>query len=130
VSSITITYFVGTSRWCKEVCETYQLDPRLAEAGAVLKRSTFPWALAGSFAIIIVVGLGAAADPSGANWSRSAQFVLPHYLGAMVAIVIVLLSFWVQFTRIAENASVIQRILSEVDRVRTEKGLEVASVAK
>ena len=26
VNSITITYFIGTSRWCKEVCETYQLE--------------------------------------------------------------------------------------------------------
>ena len=27
VNSIVVTYFVGTSRWCKEVAETYQLAP-------------------------------------------------------------------------------------------------------
>src|SRR5262245_53532612 len=27
VNSITITYFIGTSRWCKEVCETYGIRP-------------------------------------------------------------------------------------------------------
>ena len=27
VNSIVVTYFVGTSRWCKEVAETYQLSP-------------------------------------------------------------------------------------------------------
>ena len=26
VHSIAVTYFIGTSRWCKEVTETYQLD--------------------------------------------------------------------------------------------------------
>ncbi len=129
VNSITITYFIGTSRWCKEVCETYQLSPNLAEEGTRLKRSTFPWTLAGIFAVIFLVGLGAAADPSGANWGRSAQFVMPHYLAAMIGIVVVMASFFVQMGRIAENSAVIERILAEVERVRVEKGLEVTSTS-
>ena len=72
VNSITITYFIGTSRWCKEVCETYRLPAELAERSTRLKRSTFPWALAGILAVIVIVGLGAAADPSGANLAASA----------------------------------------------------------
>ena len=64
-----ITYFIGTSRWCKEVCETYRLPADLAERGTRLKRGTFPWALAGIVTLILLVGLGAAADPSGANWN-------------------------------------------------------------
>ncbi|MBW8883863.1 MAG: hypothetical protein JF612_03605, partial [Planctomycetia bacterium] len=31
VNSITVTYFIGTSRWCKEVCEAYGLSAALAE---------------------------------------------------------------------------------------------------
>ena len=27
VESVVVTYFIGTSRWCKEVVETYRLDP-------------------------------------------------------------------------------------------------------
>ena len=27
VESVIVTYFIGTSRWCKEVIETYSLDP-------------------------------------------------------------------------------------------------------
>jgi hypothetical protein len=128
VNSITITYFVGTSRWCKEVCETYQLSTELAVQSTLLKRSTFPWALAGVLAVIVVVGLGAAADPSGANFGRSAQFVMPHYAAAMVAIVVIVASFWVQVGRIAENYAVIEKILVEVGRVRAEKGLETAGL--
>ena len=26
VESIVVTYFIGTSRWCREVVQTYQLD--------------------------------------------------------------------------------------------------------
>lgn len=127
VNSITITYFIGTSRWCKEVCETYHLSSELAEESTRLKRSTFPWTLAGIFTVILLIGLGAAADPSGANWGRSAQFVMPHYLAAMIGIVVVMVSFWVQISRIAENYGVIERILAEVEQIREAKGLTSAA---
>jgi len=123
VCSISITYFIGTSRWCKEVCETYQIGGGLAERSTRLKRSTFPWSLAGILAIIAVVGLGAAADPSGANWSQAAWFVLPHYVGAMIGLVIVIASFWMQLSRIAENYGVIEEILAEVERIRAAREL-------
>lgn len=125
VSSISITYFIGTSRWCKEVCDTYRISGDLAERSARLKRSTFPWSLAGILAIIVVVALGAAADPSGANWGRAGGFVLPHYLGAMIGLVIVLVSFWMQLSRIAENHGVIEEILAEVARIRAERELPI-----
>jgi hypothetical protein len=118
VNSITITYFVGTSRWCKEVCETYRLPAELAERSTRLKRSTFPWAVTGVLAVIVVVALGAAADPSGANFRQSANFVTPHYIAAMVMLLVVAGSFWVQINRIAENYAVIEEILSEVKRIR------------
>ena len=122
VNSITITYFVGTSRWCKEVCETYHLPPDLAERSTRLKRSTFPWAVVGVLAVILVVGLGAAADPSGANFNRSAQFVTPHYVGAIIMLLVVAGSFWVQIDRIAANYAVIEEILSQVKRIREANG--------
>ena len=120
VNCITITYLIGTSRWCKEVCETYRLPPDLAERSTRLKRSTFPWAVVGVLAVILVVGLGAAADPSGANFNRSAHFVTPHYVGAMLMLLVVAGSFWVQIHQIAANYAVIEEILSEVKRVRSE----------
>lgn len=123
VSSITITYFVGTSRWCKEVCETYQLPVELAERSTRLKRGTFPWALLGIGAVIFVVGLGAAADPSGANWRNSASLVLPHYVAAMLCLFVVAASFWVQGQRISENYRVIEEILIEVQQVREARQL-------
>lgn len=118
VNSITITYFIGTSRWCKEVCATYKIDAELAAHSTQLKRSTFPWALAGVLTVIVLIGLGAAADASGANSARSAAWVTPHYIAAMLGIVIIAISFVVQITRIAENYAVIEQILLEVKRIR------------
>ena len=70
-----------------------------------------------------MVGLGAAADPSGANWPRSVHFVMPHYVAAMIGIVIVVIAFFMQISRIAENYAVIDEILREVERIRAAKGL-------
>lgn len=129
VNSITITYFIGTSRWCREVCETYRIDGALAARSVKLKRSAFPWALAGILAIIAIVGSGAAADPSGANFVRSADFVWPHYVVAMIGLVVVVAAFWAQISRIAENYAVIEAILAEVQRIRGERSLPTESLA-
>jgi hypothetical protein len=118
VNSITITYFVGTSRWCKEVCETYRLSGDLAAESARIKRSAFPWAVLGVLTVIGIVAFGAAADASGANHIRSAAFVMPHYIVAMAGLAIITLSFWIQVQRIAENYAVIAQILAEVKRMR------------
>ncbi len=71
VNSIAVTYFVGTSRWCKEVGLTYQLDPQLIEQGQVNKRRNFPWALLSMTVIIVVAAFGAMADiRAGSNLSH------------------------------------------------------------
>ena len=121
VSSITVTYFIGTSRWCKEVCDTYKLPASLAERSTRLKRSTFPWALVAIVMVIAIVGLGAAADPSGANFEHSQSLVMPHYLAAIAGLVLIGWSFWVQSQRIAENYVVIEDILAEVRQIREQK---------
>ena len=121
VNCITITYFIGTSRWCQEVSDTYRLAPELAERSVRLKRSTFPWAVASVLVLIAVVALGAAADASGANYQSAGDFVLWHYAAAIVTLLVVAASFWVQITRIAANYAVIEEILAEVQRIREGK---------
>ena len=100
------------------MCQTYRLPAELAERSTRLKRSTFPWALAGILTLIVVVGLGAAADPSGANSANSATFVSIHYVAAMAGLAIVIVSFWVQISRIAANYAVIEEILAQVQQIR------------
>jgi hypothetical protein len=127
VNSIAVTYFIGTSRWCKEVCETYAIGGDLAARSTKLKRAAFPWSLVGIVSVIGIVGLGAAADPSGANFLHSASLVMPHYLAAMIGLVLVTAAFVVQAGRIAENHRVIEEILAEVQRIRAVKNLPLES---
>ncbi len=65
VNSIVVTYFVGTSRWCKEVVETYQLDRRLLARSVRLKRRTFPWAISAMLAAVVMGALAPPPIPAG-----------------------------------------------------------------
>lgn len=122
VHSISVTYFVGTSRWCKEVVERYHLDSELAFRSARLKRKSFPWALIGILAIVVLAGLGGASDPGG-NWRSAARWVTPHLLAAFVGIALTALAYLMQLRFVTENLRVIDLILDEVRRIRTEHGL-------
>lgn len=125
VNSITVTYFIGTARWCREVVDTYDLDPELAERSDRWKRRSFPWSALGILLVIALVALGALSDP-GANVRHSEQWVMPHYLLAIVSIVIISYSFLRQVVAIGGNYEVIEQILSDVQQIRSDRGLETA----
>ncbi len=82
VNSIVVTYFIGTSRWCKEVVETYGLDAQFVRRSLTLKRRTFPWALMSMLVIVGVVALGGAADPATGRQGTE-HWVVPHLIGAL-----------------------------------------------
>jgi hypothetical protein len=125
VCSVSITYFVGTSRWFKEVVETYRLNPDYVQQSARIKRRSFRWSVAGALAIVAVVGLGAASEPTWANAALSADYVLPHYLAALAAIAFLLVSFYMQALSLSENGKLIEAVMADVRRIRAERGLQV-----
>lgn len=81
VLSIAVTYFVGTSRWCKEVTETYRLDTDPLQRSTQLKRKTFPWCVVGMLTVVGVGALGAASDP-GTGRENTADMADVHLAGA------------------------------------------------
>ena len=82
VLSIAVTYFVGTSRWCKEVTETYRLDSGLLRRSTQLKRQTFPWCVLGMLTVVVVGALGAASDP-GTGRQNTADMADVHLGGSV-----------------------------------------------
>jgi hypothetical protein len=124
VNSIVVTYFIGTSRWCKEVVETYELNPELLRRSVILKRRTFPWALISMLTVVAVGALGAAADPATLRQGTE-LWVTPHLIGALVGVSFIAFAFFIQAQRIAEHHAVIESIVAEVRRIRQERGLEV-----
>jgi hypothetical protein len=124
VNCIVVIYFIGTSRWCKEVVETYSLDPELLRRSVILKRRTFPWAVMSMLAVVGVVALGGAADPFMGRVG-TATWVVPHLIGALVGLAFIAWTFLIEARRIRAHHDVIAEILSEVKRIRAERGLEV-----
>jgi hypothetical protein len=124
INSIAATYFIGTSRWCKEVAERYSLDRQLLGRCQALKRRTFPWAVSSMLVIVGIAALGAAADP-GTGMENTAQWVLPHFVVGVAGIAFVALAFFAQATNIRAQYDVINEIVVQVRKIRIERGLEV-----
>lgn len=123
VQSVCVTYFIGTSRWCREVVDAYQLDPQWAARSNRLKRRTFPWSLAGIGMVLLLVSTGAAADPATLR-AGTETWVLPHFVCALTTVAAVAWALLIQWLRIGENAAIIEAIVEEVRRIRAERGLD------
>jgi hypothetical protein len=129
VECVVVTYFIGTSRWCKEVSETYRLDPAAVRASNRLKRRTFPWALAGMLVVVAIIALGAAGDPATgrattrawANW---------HLIGAFLGIPLIAWTYVVAWKNVSANHAVIEQLVADVARIRQERGLDAGSPAR
>jgi hypothetical protein len=126
VNSLVMTWFIGTSRWCREVVETYSLEQEVIARSNRVKRRAFPYALANMLLIVGVLSLGGAADPSGnlkvmspggLSW---AQWHLLAAVGALVVIVADSVALW---RALRENQQIIQQIKHQVDTMRRQRGL-------
>ena len=126
VHSIVVTYFVGTSRWCKEVTETYHLDPGPLRRSTLLKRRTFPWCVMGMLAVVGIGALGAASDP-GTGRANTADMASFHLIAALGGLAFIGWTYFQAWQNIAENQVVIQEIVDMVARIRRERGLDTVA---
>jgi hypothetical protein len=123
VESVIVTYFIGTSRWCREVVETYKLDCRAIQISNRLKRKTFPWALIGMLAVVGVIALGAAADPATGR-PDTQSWTDWHLFAAFLGILLIAWTYFVAWTNIVANHAIIEQLVADVGRIRRERGLE------
>lgn len=124
VNSVVVTYFVGTSRWVKEVSETYRLEPDLVVRSNRLKRRAFPWCVLAMLTAVGIVALGGAADP-GTGLRGTAQWVTPHLVGAISGLAVIVLAAVVEWNQLHAHHQVIDEVGARVRRIRLERGLEV-----
>ena len=124
INSLSVTYLIGTSRWVKEVCEAYELGDTHIRQSTKLKRTTFPWSIAGVMSILTVIALGAAADPGNLS-ETTAQWVPPHLTVAMIGAAIIVIAVAVQAMNLHQNSQIIDQVVEEVKRERLARGLPV-----
>jgi len=126
VHSVAVTYFIGTSRWCKEVTETYQLDPSMLSQSTQLKRRTFPWCIMGMTCVVAVAALGAASDP-GTGGTNTADWATIHLAAAFAGLAFIAWTYYRAWLNIVANQGVIQQIVDAVATIRQERGLDTES---
>lgn len=119
VESIIVTYFIGTSRWCKEVVETYRLDPAVVQASNRLKHRTFPWALVGMLASIGIIALGGASDP--ATGPNTRAWVDWHFAVAIGGIVLIAWTYFAAWNNVVANQAIINKLVSKVEEARRQR---------
>lgn len=129
VNSISVTYFIGTARWVREVVETYGMAPELSLRCDALKASTFPWSFGGIVAVLLLAGLGAASHPGARFTTAAAEWVLWHHIAAWLIVVVEAYAFWVQGECIGANHALIDEVLDEVERIRRARGLPIEEEA-
>jgi hypothetical protein len=122
VNSLSITYFVGTGRWCKEVSETYRLGAAWVTRSAAIKRKSFPWAMLGMVWIGAVAGFGAASDP-GNLMDHTQSWVPWHQILALAAPAVLAYAFFRQWACIDANQELLRQIMHEVSMARQQRGL-------
>ncbi|MFO0878777.1 MAG: hypothetical protein U0840_15655 [Gemmataceae bacterium] len=117
VHSLVFIYFLGTGRWVKEVCLAYQIpDHPLPFTTRELKRQAFPPAL-----LAMLVPIVAAATGAGV-----ATLQWPWYYHATMGLATLLVNAWafaVEYRCVHTNAMVIDQVMVEVDRIRSDQGL-------
>lgn len=126
--SVVVTYFIGTSRWCKEVTETYALDPVSLARSTRLKRKTFPWCVVGMLTVVGVGALGAASDP-GTGRAGTAAMADYHFMASLLGLALVGWTYFRAWTNIMDNQQVIEKIVAQVREIRQERGLETEPAA-
>ena len=126
VHAISLTYFMGTGRWIEETSNAYSLGDSFYQRSKKIKYGTLP-GLTSCIGLLIATGaFGAVADPAtpmnidGFMGMTGAQI---HFLmAASTAIINVLVNF-TQYVAISRNTGVVEAVLAEVQRIRTERGL-------
>ena len=122
VCSISITYFVGSSHWMKEVTMAYSFDTEVVDQANRLKRRTFASALSAMLIIVVISALGGAANP-GTLADGTAFWVTPHFLAAFIGTGLIAVSYFIQLSNISKNFHLIEQMTERAHAIRRERGL-------
>ncbi|PHR97940.1 MAG: hypothetical protein COA78_26835 [Blastopirellula sp.] len=121
-SCVCLTYFVGTSRWCKEVTEAYHFETALAERSANMKRLAFQLAVATMTTMMLLVAIGSLVSSTGDYFRAwSPVMVTPHMIFGFAATALVAFIFLKQMQLVTENYQIIRQLSEQVQKVRQDK---------
>lgn len=128
VHAVWLTYFMGTGRWMEETCRAYGLPADFQAENRSMKYRTVP-AVMGVFLLLLATGgVGAAVDPASAvdfgGWGGISGSTI-HFLLASITIGANAVLNLIEYQTICRNGELIARVMHEVRRMRSERGLPV-----
>jgi len=117
VHCLVLTYFLGTGRWVKEVCQAYGLpDADLPRQTRDIKRRNTPRVI---LAMLVTIAAAAAG-------TASQQGVWPgwvHLTLVLATLVINLHVFLVEYGNVRLNAQILDAVVTGAESIRAERGL-------
>lgn len=126
VHSIVLTYFMGTGRWLEETSKAYSLTDEYFAESKSIKYRTIPLMVIAIVALVFTGALGAIADPA-ANSSFGGWFGMTraktHFAFASLTVLGNLLVHFIEFQAVRRNGQIVDAVLSDVHRIRKERGL-------
>lgn len=128
VHAVVFTYFMGTGRWIEETSMAYRLPESFYARNQALKYRVLP-GIVGCFALLLATGgFGAAVDPASPVQFQGWLGLAPttwHRSFAIVTLLANLGTHYAEYLALFHNGEVVDEVLAEVRRIRTEKGLAV-----
>ena len=128
VHAIVFTYFMGTGRWIEETTRAYKLSPDFHVSNQSVKYRLLPGITLAFVMLVMTGGMGAAADPGSPVQFKGWLGLSPATIHMTTAIVTLLLNLAVnvhEFRSIERNGEIVEGVMNEVRRIRTERGLPV-----
>ena len=128
VHAITLTYFMGTGRWVEETSRAYKLSAQFHAENQKIKYRLMPGITVCILLLVMTGAFGAAADPGTAVGFRGWFGFAPATVHLTIAVLTVLVNVAVsvyEFRAIERNGEIVEDVMTEVNRIRTERGLPV-----
>jgi len=122
VHAVALTYFMGTGRWIEETCAAYSLGDEPRKRNMRLKYRILPGMMLAVLLVMLTGALGAVADPS-SDYSMANSSTW-HLALALATLVLNLIASGIEYYSIRDNSDVVNQIVQEVRRIRTERGLD------
>lgn len=128
VHAIVFTYFMGTGRWIEETSRAYHLPDDTHQTSQSIKYRLMPGMTCGIVLLVVTGALGGAADPASpvefAGW-LGMNAATTHLVVGALTIAVNLAVHIHEFRSIERNGELIEGVMSEVKRIREERGLPV-----
>lgn len=130
VHAIVLTYFMGTGRWVEETSRAYKLPSNFHDETQKIKHRLLPGITASILMLVLAGACGASADPATRAWGYVQESVgfAPSTVHLTITVLTVAVNVWVsifEFRSIERNGELVEEVMNEVNRIRTERGLPV-----